>query len=245
MYEEIKTDKVYIQVAKQIRKLIEENKLKIGDKLPPERTLAKEMKVSLPSVREGILVLEILGLVERKAGRGNVVKNSVVPAELDENFQHLREEESPFALLETRKVVEVGAVGYAAQRANVNDIFTIEQSVNKMESIVNHLSTSQEYEKGIQFDREFHESIARATHNPVLSRIVLQTLEKLREQLWVRLKEESWSIPGNPQKYLKEHKQILAAIRDKNPKIARKMMYVHLASIQKDLFGEEEDTYDF
>ncbi len=242
MFKRIKTEKVYVQVVKQIRELIKNGKLKPGDKLPPERILAEKLGVSRPSVREGIVALEILDLVESRGGRGNIINNLVSSSVLDRGLRHLEQEESPFELLEARKIIEVEVAGYAAQRVQIEDIAIIKQSLDSMSNIVDGLSVSQEYEKGMEFDREFHINIARAVHNTVLLRIVTQLLESLKEDLWIKLKEGSWSISGRPQKYLEEHKQILAAIEDKSSDSSRKMMFRHLTGIQRDLFGKYEGT---
>jgi DNA-binding FadR family transcriptional regulator len=66
---------------------------------------------------------------------------------------------------------------------------------------------------------------------------VSDLLENLKEDLWVRLKEKSWGIPGRPQKYLKEHEEILDAIQNKVSGSARRKMYKHLTGIQRDIFG--------
>jgi DNA-binding FadR family transcriptional regulator len=66
---------------------------------------------------------------------------------------------------------------------------------------------------------------------------VTHLLENLKENLWIRLKERSWAIAGRPQKYLKEHEEILAAIQKRTTAVARKKMYQHLTGIQRDLFG--------
>jgi len=237
MFKLIKTTKVYMQVVEQVQNLIRNGKLKPGDKLPPERILAERLGVSRPSVREGIVALEILGLVDSRGGKGNIVKNVDNSLILKQNFEHLEEEESPFELLEARKIIEVDVAGYAAQKVQTEDIASIGQTLGDMRNIVDNLSVSKEYEKGMEFDREFHISIARATHNAVLLRIVTHLLENLKEDLWVRLKEKSWGLPGRPQKYLKEHEEILDAIEKKASAIARKKMYQHLAGIQRDLFG--------
>jgi len=237
MFKLIKTTKVYMQVVEQVQNLIRNGKLKPGDKLPPERILAERLGVSRPSVREGIVALEILGLVDSRGGKGNIIKNVDNSLILKQNFEHLEEEESPFELLEARKIIEVDVAGYAAQKVQTEDIASIRQTLGDMRNIVDNLSVSKEYEKGMEFDREFHLSIARATNNAVLLRIVTTLLENLKEDLWVRLKAKSWAIPGTPEKYLREHEEILDAIEKKASAIARKKMYQHLAGIQRDLFG--------
>ena len=52
------------------------------------------------------------------------------------------------------------------------------------------------------------------------------------------MKEKTWNLPGNPQKYLEEHSAILEGIKNKDSKVARKEMYNHLAGVERDLLKE-------
>jgi len=237
MFKLIKTKKVYMQVVEQVRDLIRSGKLKPGDKLPPERILAERLGVSRPSIREGIVALEILGLVVSRGGKGNIINDVVDSSFLDQGFRHLEEEESPSELLEARKIIEVEVAGYAAQRAKREDVAAIRQSLDSMSNIVDHLSASKQYEKYVGFGCEFHTGIARATHNTVLLRMVAWLHENLKEDLWIRLQERGWGQPGRHQKYLKKHAEILAAIQDRDSDMARKRMHQHITHIQRDLFG--------
>jgi DNA-binding FadR family transcriptional regulator len=241
LFKEVKTEKVYIRVVKQIEELIENGKLKPGDRLPPEKILAKKLGVSRPSVREAIVALEILGLVETRGGRGNFVKNVVSASVLDQGFRNLEEEESPFELLQARKIIEGEIAGYAARMAEKEDLGRIRQYLDNMRNIAQKPSNPEKFDQHVKLDLEFHLSIARATHNAVLLRMVTQLFESLKEDLWTSFKKRSWSIPGILQRYLKEHEQILSAIEAKQSYQARKSMHKHLTGVQKDLFGKLRD----
>jgi len=90
----------------------------------------------------------------------------------------------------------------------------------------------------MEFDREFHINIAKAAHNSLLFSMITYLADLQKEKLWINLKEKSWSIPGRPQKYFKEHAEIFNAIKNKDSKGARKRMYDHLADVEKDLLRE-------
>lgn len=92
--------------------------------------------------------------------------------------------------------------------------------------------------KMMEIDREFHISIARAAHNNFLFSMMLNMSDLLKERLWVNMKEKTWSLPGYPQKYLKEHAEILNAIKNKDSKSARKAMFLHLAGVEEDMLKE-------
>jgi len=238
MFEEVKTEKVYVKVVKQIRELIDKGRLKPGEKLPPEKVLAEKMRVSRPSVREAIVALETLGLVETTGGKGSFIKNTTSSSILDESFEHIQEQESPFELLEARRIIEPEIAGRAAQRAQTEDIATIRRSLESMSDVELRLSVLQEYEEFLKFDNEFHINVARAAHNTELLRMLAHLVESSNRGLSVKFKEKVYGTPGRPQKYVKEHRQILTAIEDRNRDTARKRMHQHLAGCQRDWFGE-------
>lgn len=63
--------RLYQQAADQIRELIRAGEYASGDRLPPERELAKRLGISRPTVREAMIVLEIAGVIAIRAGAGS------------------------------------------------------------------------------------------------------------------------------------------------------------------------------
>jgi DNA-binding FadR family transcriptional regulator len=61
------------EVAARIEELITSGKLALGDKLPPERELARELHISRPTLREGIRALSAIGTVRVEHGKGSFV----------------------------------------------------------------------------------------------------------------------------------------------------------------------------
>jgi GntR family transcriptional repressor for pyruvate dehydrogenase complex len=232
VFNKVKTKKVYMKIVEQVRDLIKEGRLKPGDKLPPEQVLAEEFGTSRPSVREALSALEILGITESRGGKGNFIKDNFNFPLYEQKFRELEEEESPFELLEARKVLETEIVGLAAKKATEEEIATIQGSLNKMKDAMTNIPEIME------FDREFHINIARAAHNNLLFSMMIYLTDLSKEKLWINLKEKSWSIPGHTQKYFEEHNEILKAIKNKDSKRARNRMYDHLAGVERDLLNE-------
>jgi DNA-binding FadR family transcriptional regulator len=233
LFNKIKTKKVYVKIVEQIKELIDEGKLKPGDKLPIEQVLAEQFGASRPSVREALSALEILGLTERKAGKGNVIKANNMNKNInDEEIRELEQEESPFELLEARKVIEVEIAGLASQKFSKEDIVDIEVSLNKMKTVLKDIP------KMMEVDREFHINIAKAAHNNFLFSVMLNMNNLLKERLWVNMKKKVWSLPGYPQKYLKEHTEIFEAIKSKDSNTARETIYSHISGVEKDMLKE-------
>lgn len=73
---EIENDrkKTYEYVFEYFSDQILSGKLKLNDKIPPERDIAAQLDVSRNSVREVIHILEISGLIEGVQGSGNYIR---------------------------------------------------------------------------------------------------------------------------------------------------------------------------
>ncbi|WP_019154824.1 FadR/GntR family transcriptional regulator [Robertmurraya massiliosenegalensis] len=76
MNSEAASQKVYIEIVKKIRKMIDEDGLKPGDKIPSERELSERLQVGRSSVREALRAIELLGLIETRRGEGTFLRDS-------------------------------------------------------------------------------------------------------------------------------------------------------------------------
>jgi len=184
VFKKIKTQKVYMRIVEQITNLVEKGKLKPGDRLPPEHVLAEKFGASRPSVREALSALEILGVIESRAGRGNFIKNSLNLPSYRKKLEELEREESPFELLEARKIIESQIASLAAQRATEEDISAIQDSLNKMKNALPDIPRVMEY------DRKFHINIAKAAHNSVLFSMMSYLADGLREKKNVTVSQD-------------------------------------------------------
>src|SRR5215475_540382 len=124
----VEVQRLYEQVAEQIGGLIHTGEFRVGDRLPPERELAKTLGVSRPVVREAMIALEIAGLVEVRGGAGAFVKNARLGA--NRALASLPDQgPSPFDLVAARKMLE-GEIAYsAAAMISPEDLSELEQSI--------------------------------------------------------------------------------------------------------------------
>src|SRR5712664_2472743 len=68
MFSPAKPRRVFEEIINQIKAQIEDGRLQRGDKLPTERALAAQFRVSRNTVREALRTLEISGLITLKRG---------------------------------------------------------------------------------------------------------------------------------------------------------------------------------
>ena len=121
-YSKIRQPKLSDVIEQQLEFLILEGTLRPGEKLPPERELAKQFDVSRPSLREAIQRLEAKGLLLRRQGGGTFVQSSLWQSFSDPLVELLSDHpESQYDLLETRHALEGIAAYYAALRSTDED----------------------------------------------------------------------------------------------------------------------------
>ena len=236
----IKAAKLSDVILQQLENMILEGSLAPGEKLPPERELAKQFEVSRPSLREAIQKLEVKGLVTRRQGGGTFVKNQLEEGITDPLFDLLsKHPESQFDLLEFRHALEGIAAYYAALRGTSNDFIKVKKSFDKIVLVNDDL---QQKAKAIN---AFHFSVAEASHNVVLLHLV-RAMQELLEQnvlqnLMVLLKKSDVS------QQLAEHRRLLMdAVIGGNPEQARLASNAHLAFIEEALLeaGKEHSRIE-
>src|SRR3954468_149124 len=98
----VESQRLYRQIAEQIRALIARGEFATGSRLPAERDLARQLGVSRPSVREALIALEVEGLVDVRIGSGIYVRapDAAVATDAPEAAA------GPFELLRARYVIE-------------------------------------------------------------------------------------------------------------------------------------------
>ena len=72
----VEPQRLYRQIAEQLRSLIASGEFSPGSRLPAERDLAKQLGVSRPSVREALIALEVEGIIDVRTGSGIYVRAS-------------------------------------------------------------------------------------------------------------------------------------------------------------------------
>jgi GntR family transcriptional repressor for pyruvate dehydrogenase complex len=142
--------------------LIDQEYFKFGEKLPPERELARLLGISLPSLREALRALSILGIAEMRPGSGTYLRSSMSDWSSDpfSLLFHLRKP-IQIELFEARKGIEGVIAELAAQKRTEDDLQKMETALQKMRS---HLANKKKY---IKYEIELL-AIIRAASNTIL-----------------------------------------------------------------------------
>jgi GntR family transcriptional repressor for pyruvate dehydrogenase complex len=221
-FEVIRRNKVYEEVAKQIERLILK-KLKPGDKLPSERELAEMLQVSRSSIRDAIRGLELMGLVEPRQGAGTIVRELSAESVVNpfaNSLKHQRDQVSE--LLDFRKMLEPPLAARAATHATDDEIAEMEEILQRQE---NKMAVG---EAAVAEDTEFHYSIALASGNTVVLKVLDVVMDLLRDT-----RERSLQVEGRAQRSLAGHRRILAAIKRRDAESAKAAMRRHVEDVEE------------
>ena len=209
-------------LGEKFRALIREGSLKPGDRLPSERVLAEQFQVSRSSVREAIRSLELQGLVVSKRGSGTFINTdnlesmaALIAATLSTGNGALKH------IFEMRHILEPQIAALAAQRADHEQIHEMERILETQAREIQGGKT------GADADTAFHFSLAAATHNSALMKLVSAV-----EDILHRSRDRSFQEPGRPQRSLESHRNILKMVRSGDAEGARRAMEHHLTMVE-------------
>ena len=209
-------------IVQRFHALIQQGTLEHGAKLPAERVLAEQLKVSRGSVREAIRTLELQGLAVSKHGSGTFINTQSLSAVATLMTSSLGASDSELHdIFEVRHLLEPQLAALAAQRATPED-------VERLASIlVEQQRQIMEGESGVDADTEFHFALATATHNAALVKVVSAVEDVLRQS-----RDQNLQQPGRSQRSLDSHREILEMVRAGDHQEARSAMEHHLTAVE-------------
>ena len=224
-FEMLEKDILPDKIADQLLTLIKEKRLGPGDRLPPERELAAAMGVSRPSLRVALRALSVMRVIEIRPGAGAYV-TALEPRQLVEHLDFvLSLDDSTFIqLFDARKVLEAGIADLAAQNITDEEIEALELC------LVESLQAVDNPQAFLQADIKLHTLIAEAAHNPILSRMMASL-----NQLGLASRRRTADLPGVIPQSVKDHRDIVNALKSRDPELARQMMLRHLGHVEQKL----------
>ncbi|WP_225774388.1 FadR/GntR family transcriptional regulator [Pseudomonas sp. Marseille-Q5115] len=239
----IDNPRLYRQIADQLRALISSGEYPPGSRLPAERELAKLLGVSRASVREAMIALEVVGLVEVRVGNGVLVCEPPVRQLSDEPVmtQATRDqwndidpelgievdfsaEIPPFALLQARRLIEPEAAALAAANASEQELHGIRLAFER------NTSDNRESSHTHPGDRLFHIRIAQASGNPAYALMIQHLLGHRYGSMFQRL-QAHYTSEDMPFRSEHEHRQVLEALERRDGAAARDAMAAHLDEV--------------
>lgn len=230
MYVPIHSSKVFERVAEQIEKRILDGELRKGDRLPTERELAEQFRVSRTAVREAMKILAQKGLVDMRPGRGTIVIDGASAAMQNSIGLMMKlklgEIGGSDSLVEFRTILEIEIAALAAARTTEKEISVMRMAIDSMDQSLNDADAF------IAADNIFHEALAQATQNALIIILINSIVNLLSEQ-----RKQIFEVEGGPQRGQIHHRRILESIIRRDPEAARAAMRSHLQQVREDVYA--------
>lgn len=220
--------RLYQQIADQIKGLIAQGAFQVGDRLPAERELAVMLGVSRPSLREGLIALDVQGNVEIRGGSGVYVcpqpeqRAAKATPELGE---------SPRELMQARSAIEGSVMMLACAHCT-------REQLRQLRTIVTRMRAEIERNRApLELDRRFHMTLAQIGGNSVMARIIAELFDERHSPISAKLSSRyenarTWKAA------LAEHEAILRALEARDPIAAQAAMLSHLHASELRWIGD-------
>lgn len=222
------------RIVSQVEKLIADERLRPGDRLPSERDMAVLLQVSRPSLREAVRILQARGRLLVRHGQGVFVREARVERELRRAL--LATEVSAGELFAMREVLEVPAAAWAARQITDAQLAGLRRTLDRMGSMIGS-RRALDFDTLAALDVDFHMGIIAAAGN----RFLRQTSGVLHEMLLSGM-ETTLSIPGRPESSRRDHGQIYAALTAHDPSAARRASRAHIRAAHAAAVGRIEEA---
>ena len=228
-FEPVATRRTFEEAVEQIAEKVKSGDLHVGDRLPSERDLAAQMRISRPTLREAVKVLAEAGVLEVRRGQagGIFVASEVVPRELLHSRQEIRFSEVA-GVLEARRLLEPRVAQLAALHASDEDFAVMARTIERQREVAAGDDFLRNEDLFLGLDLKFHLAMARATRNGTivaLMRSLLRQLEIARDMAMHAPLVPDWTI--------EIHERTLAAVRSADFALIDEVMDEHLAELEQ------------
>jgi DNA-binding FadR family transcriptional regulator len=197
------------QALEQLRWRISEGKWAIGERLPTEPELCAELGISRNTVREAMRVLAFSGLIEVRQGDGSYLRSMTDPLGTMRALSHCTLEQAQ----ETRRILEVEAIGLAALRRTEQDLEQVRAALKASGELYQG-----DLEAYISADLVFHKRLVDAAHNPALSELYHYFSSVVAAQL-----RQTLNTSPRRQAVFDLHTALLDAVEHQDPERAQSL----------------------
>ncbi|HRP33587.1 MAG TPA: GntR family transcriptional regulator [Agriterribacter sp.] len=217
------------RVEANLVELLQQKKLKVGDSIPKELELAETLGVSRTVIREALLRLRMMGLIDSKKKKGAVITSPDLFGIMSRSLNpHILDQDTLRGIFEIRLVLEIGMADFIFHRITPEDIRELKQIVENEPPVTDHhlFNISQEI--------AFHGKLYEITGN--------ETMKKFQKMLLPVFDYVHKSGLLKKQIHLKtfvSHKGLVDVLEKGNPEMFRNAMRNHLENHFARIFSSE------
>lgn len=227
-FKQVDTSSLVDRVEDNVVQLLQQKKLKVGDSIPTELELCSSLGVSRTVVREALLRLRMMGLIESKKKKGSVITSPDIFGVLSKSMNpHILDQDTLKDIFEIRLVLEIGMADFIFQHITSADIEELKAIVgNEPDASQNHLFN-------IEHEIAFHGKLYAITGNATLKKfqsLLLPIFDYVHNSGLLKKQTKL-------DKYV-SHKGLVDILENGSPELFRNAMRNHLENHFNRLFSE-------
>jgi GntR family transcriptional repressor for pyruvate dehydrogenase complex len=228
-FQPVSTRRTFEEAVEQIADKVKSGDVHVGDRLPPERELAAQMRISRPTLREAVKALAEAGVLEVRRGQsgGTFVASELVPRELVKTTLQMRVGEVA-GVLEARRLLEPRVAQLAAVHAGEDDFAAMQSTIDSQRELAAKEEFLPHEDLFLQLDMKFHLAMARATRNSTVVSLMSSLLKRLDIA-----RDMAMHAPLVPDWTIEVHERTLTAIRAADFELIDQVMDEHLAQLEQ------------
>jgi GntR family transcriptional repressor for pyruvate dehydrogenase complex len=221
---------LYNEIVGQIEQMIQRGELKAGDRLPPERSLARTFRVSRNCIRQAIQALSAKTILESRRGDGTYVcaadQGLLVSsfAQAIQTQKELLKDIIEFRLLLEPQIAHLAAKNITREELDHLKVIVCDQERKNLAG-----------QEDAELDAAFHLQLAEASKNRIIHQVVNTMNDILNESRCEFLQSDSrrkTSVIG--------HLKIIDALEAGDPEGAFRAMREHLLTVERTIFGSND-----
>ena len=213
----------YREISNDLREQIMDRRIGLGEALPTESTLSELYGVNRSTVREGLRQLEQEGLLQRDGKRLLVsVPSSEVLADAAGRALRMQQVTLRYVWL-VAGILEPLCAKLAALNATEADIKALEDNLERTQTVVKDGCSP------VEVDIEFQNLVAQAAHNPALS----LSRAPMSQLMHAGYSAIAPALPQSGARLLAIHKQLVTALKNKDPEAAEQAMQKHMKDYER------------
>jgi DNA-binding FadR family transcriptional regulator len=220
-------------IKQQIKRYIIENGLRVGDRLPTEEELARQLGASRAAIREALSGLEALGIIEVRHGSGRYVREFNFSAILDNLAYSMLFDVHTFEeLLDIRQALEVSFLPRAIETITPESMAILRTLIIRMEE----QGAGGEWDESMMdTDIAFHRTIYANVGNDLLLKL-LDIFWTVHKNLRSRLPYRTENVP----RYVQHHRLLFDAIERRDVALAQERLVIHFQGVREWITKEKE-----